>query len=70
MADDVASLNVEGMSCMHCVNRIENTVGSLNGIANVKVSLPDKKVFVEFDNDKVSVETIKSVIEDQGYNVK
>lgn len=70
MADDVASLNVEGMSCQHCVNRIENNVGNLNGVVNVKVSLTDKKVFVEFDNDKVSVDIIKSVIEDQGYTVK
>lgn len=70
MPGDIASLNVEGMSCQHCVNRIEKALGSLNGIESVKVSLEDKKVVVEYDGERISFETIKDVINDQGYEVK
>ena len=32
-------LKVEGMSCGHCVNSIEKSVGSLSGVSAVKVDL-------------------------------
>ncbi|MDD4494709.1 MAG: copper chaperone CopZ [Eubacteriales bacterium] len=70
MPGDIASLNVEGMSCQHCVNRIEKALGSLNGIESVKVSLDDKKVVVEYDSERIALTTIKDVINDQGYEVK
>jgi len=62
-------LNVEGMSCSHCENRVKKAVGALNGVANVLVDLKSKKVSIEFDSEKVSIETIKDTIEDQGYDV-
>ncbi len=70
MAKEITSLNVEGMSCPHCENSVKKAVGSLNGVESVSVDLKGKKVVVEHDADKVSVETIKDAIEDQGYDVK
>jgi len=69
MANEVKTLNVEGMSCSHCENRVKKAVGALNGVANVLVDLKSKKVSIEFDSEKVSIETIKDTIEDQGYDV-
>jgi len=37
-------LNVEGMSCSHCENRVKNAVSSLNGVNSVNVDLANKKV--------------------------
>jgi len=65
----VQILNVEGMSCSHCENSVKKSVAALNGVENVTVDLKTKKVTVEFDSDKVSVSSIKDVIEDLGYDV-
>lgn len=35
------TLNVQGMSCNHCVNAIEKNVGGLDGVKKVNVSLAD-----------------------------
>ncbi|WP_339227422.1 copper chaperone CopZ [Oceanobacillus sp. FSL K6-2867] len=63
------SLNVQGMSCGHCVNSIEGSVGKLNGVEMVKVYLQDEKVDVTFDPEKVELKDITEVIEEQGYDV-
>ncbi|OAB45348.1 copper ion binding protein [Paenibacillus glacialis] len=61
------TLNVEGMSCSHCLNAVEGAVKDAG--ATGKVDLATKKVTVEFDENKLNVETIKKAIEDQGYDV-
>jgi copper chaperone len=62
-------INVEGMSCEHCINAITKAVKALNGINSVNVSLKEKTVTVEYDNMKVSLDKIKAEIEDQGYDI-
>ncbi|KGR75024.1 MULTISPECIES: copper chaperone CopZ [Ureibacillus] len=64
------TLNVNGMSCGHCVKSIEGSVGSLDGVEQVKVDLSSGKVNVEFNDEKVTLEKIKETIDDQGYDVK
>lgn len=70
MSKETKVINVEGMSCSHCENTVKKSVGALNGVDNVTVDLGAKKVMVEYDPDKVNIETIKGTIEDQGYDVK
>ncbi|MNJ56151.1 Copper chaperone CopZ [compost metagenome] len=60
-------LNVEGMSCNHCVKSVEGAVSGLG--AQAKVDLANKKVEVEYDDAKLTVEAIKEAIEDQGYDI-
>ena len=67
MANQV-TLNVQGMSCGHCVKSIENSVGAINGVEKVNVQLNNGTVDVEFNND-VDVKKITDTIEDQGYSV-
>lgn len=62
-------LNVEGMSCSHCVNAVTNALNALDGVDKVDVDLAGKTVAVEFDGDKVSLEAIKDAIEEEGYDV-
>ena len=61
------TLNVQGMSCNHCVNSVEGAVK--NAGAAGKVDLPSNTVTVDYDENKVSLDTIKAAIEDQGYDV-
>lgn len=64
------TLQVEGMSCGHCVKAVETAVTALVGVENVTVTLADAKVDVAFNAAQVSVEQIKAAIDDQGYDVK
>jgi copper chaperone len=61
-------LQVEGMSCGHCVNSVEGALKNLGTAA--KVDLASKSVSVDFDENKVTLAAIKEAIEDQGYEVK
>lgn len=61
-------LKVEGMSCGHCVNSVETSVGELTGVSAVKVDLSSKEVVVEFDS-AATLAKIKETIEDQGYDL-
>jgi copper chaperone len=63
------TLNVEGMSCGHCVKAIEGSVGELKGVSTVKVHLDTAKVDIEYKSDEVTLDTIKETIDDQGYDV-
>ena len=67
MAKTVFSVN--GMSCEHCVRAVIQAVKGLAGVSEVTVSLSEKKVAVEHDAAKVSAETIRFQIEEQGYDV-
>ncbi|GGA22748.1 MULTISPECIES: copper chaperone CopZ [Psychrobacillus] len=64
------TLEVQGMSCGHCVNAVEGSVGQLAGVEQVKVNLADAQVEVAFDESQVTLDTIKETIEDQGYEVE
>jgi copper chaperone len=64
------TLNVQGMSCGHCVKAIEGSVGELAGVNQVSVKLDESLVEVAFNEAQVSVEKIKDTIEDQGYDVE
>ncbi|MEW9702061.1 copper ion binding protein [Paenibacillus sp. SI8] len=61
------TLKVEGMSCNHCVNSVEKAVKELG--ATGKVDLAGKKVEIQFDETKLSIDAIKEAIEEQGYDV-
>lgn len=63
------TLNVQGMSCGHCVKAVEGSVGQLAGVDKVKVNLDNAQVEIAFDETKVSLEQIKETIDDQGYDV-
>ncbi|WP_099467458.1 copper chaperone CopZ [Konateibacter massiliensis] len=62
-------INVEGMSCEHCVKAVNGAVSALAGVQNVSVDLDSKTVTVEYDAAQSSLEQIKAEIEDQGYDV-
>ena len=64
------TLNVEGMSCGHCVKSVEGSVGALAGVTEVKVNLAEGLVDVAFNEAQVSLDQIKETIDEQGFDVK
>jgi copper chaperone len=66
MKKDIYKVN--GMTCAHCVNRVQKNVMAISGIENAKVNLAKGELEVEYNNE-VSKETIKNVVDDLGYEL-
>lgn len=66
---DKVVLNVNGMSCSHCVNAVKKAVGALDGVSQVDIDLEGKTVTVDYNASKVTLDNIKFEIDDQGYEV-
>ena len=63
------TLNVEGMTCGHCVETVTKAVSSLDGVDTVDVDLEKKEVKVDFDESKIGIPDIKAKIASAGYEV-
>ncbi len=63
------TLSVPDISCGHCKSSIEGSVGHLEGVDRVDVSIEDRLVDVEFDETVIELATITTAIEEQGYEV-
>jgi len=63
------TLKIEGMSCMHCVARVEKALTTVEGVESAKVSLEEKQAVVEHDESKAPVDKLKEAVEEAGYEV-
>lgn len=63
------TLQVPEVHCDHCKTSLEGAVGDLGGVASVEVSVPEATLDVSYDEATVTLDTIKSTIEEQGYAV-
>ncbi|AJY76834.1 copper ion binding protein [Paenibacillus beijingensis] len=61
------TMQVEGMSCQHCVNSIEGALKEIGAIG--KVDLKSNTVDVSYDENLITMGQIKEAIEEQGYDV-
>lgn len=62
-------LNVDGMTCISCQNKIENKLKKLEGVQKVDVSYKTGIVEIIYQSDIVSIKEIKAVIERLDYRV-
>lgn len=58
--------SVSGMKCEHCKANVEQSLKSLSGIQDVKVSLVDANVTIEFEENDVTPQQIKEVVDSCG----
>lgn len=62
-------LKVDGMSCEHCVAKVEKAVSELEGVEKIKVKLKNAEAKVKFDETKVPLDKVMETITDLGYEV-
>ncbi|HEY9575455.1 MAG TPA: cation transporter [Lachnospiraceae bacterium] len=62
------TLIIEGMTCNHCKNTVENALNTLDGVA-AEVDLKDKKAYVSMSR-LASDKELKEAVESRGYQVK
>lgn len=60
-------LNIQGISCQSCVNRIEKKVGKLEGVDSIAVNLATYKGVVKYDSEKIKLSEIISTIDKLGF---
>ena len=60
------SIQVQGMTCAHCVNAVTQAVQSIDSNAKVAVSLADKRVDIE---SAATLAQLHAAIEAAGYEV-
>lgn len=62
-------LNIRGMTCAACAQRIEKTVRKVSGVNQANVNLASEKLFVEYDSDSVDLSAVKAAVTKIGYEV-
>ncbi len=62
-----ATINAPSISCGHCVMAIKKAVGKLEGVSSVEGDPGTKKVTVDYDPSKVSLEKIEETMAAEGY---
>jgi copper chaperone len=67
-----ATIQLEGLACPSCLQKIENATKGVDGVASesVKVLFNASKVKLDFDEQKTSIEAIEKAITTVGYEVK
>lgn len=63
-------IKVKGMSCMHCVASVKNSLCALDGVAAAEVSLENGSAEVEYDENKVSCADMVNAVEEQGFDAE
>jgi len=61
----IINLQIEGMSCEHCVRRVENALKEIAGVENVVVTLDTNSADVTASN--VDEKLLLEAIEEAGY---
>ena len=64
---ETITIKVEGMSCGGWVKSVTNVLTALPGVAKADVSLEDKQARVEYEAGRVSIDDMKRVIVDAGF---
>ncbi|MCL5991440.1 MAG: SO_0444 family Cu/Zn efflux transporter [Bacteroidetes bacterium] len=59
-------VQIEGMTCNHCVMNVKKAITSVNGVTEVDVSLSDNAAFVK---GEFKMEELKMAVEEVGYKV-
>lgn len=64
------NIQITGMSCAACAQRIEKVTGKIEGVSKASVNLATETLTVEYDNNPETISKIKDKIENLGYGVK
>ncbi len=67
--DKNVTLNVTGMTCAACSNRIEKVLNKMDDV-DAKVNLATEKATVDYDSSSIQLEDITGKIEKLGYGVE
>ena len=64
---DSCVLDIGGMTCAACVNRIEKALSRVDGVASATVNLAAETASVDFDTTLVSLDMLRDAVTSAGY---
>jgi len=64
------TLNVKGMTCAACANRIEKVVGKMDGVEQATVNLATEKLFVSFNDALTTPAQMQERVAKIGYELQ
>ena len=64
------TLKVKGMSCQHCVARVEKALKGVKGVSSAQVSLERASATVEYQPDQVKTDDLKRAVKTAGYEAE
>ena len=62
------TINIDGMSCQHCVMRVKKALEGLAGISGLSVEVGSARM--TFDESKIQQADIENAIIKAGYKIK
>jgi P-type Cu+ transporter len=62
-------IGIQGMTCASCVVRVERVLRRLDGVTEANVNLATERAEIHFAPGRVSLEQLKSAVEQAGYTV-
>jgi copper chaperone len=65
---DAVHLNIEGMTCEHCVRAVDGRLRKTPGVQVDKVVVG--AVDLHYDKSRISLDEISELIADEGYTVE
>jgi len=63
------SIPIENMDCSDCSLVIEHSVGRMDGVLSVNVNYPTEKMWIEYDNHKITRNAIEKRVRSLGYQI-
>jgi Cu+-exporting ATPase len=67
---DTCYIHVTGMSCVRCVNRIQDTLSKEEGIVSVQVALLTEKAEVKYNPEYLIPSQVVALIQEMGFGAK
>lgn len=63
-------LRITGMTCGHCLAKVEKALKSVSGVYSTVVDLPNGEAEVDFDDDQVTPTHLIGAVQHAGYSAK
>lgn len=64
------TIKISGMSCNHCVNKIETALNNQQGVEKAKVNLKKGLAKVKYDETVQTLDHLTAVIKEVGYEAE
>jgi copper ion binding protein len=63
-------LKIAGMTCGHCLAKVEKALKGVSGVYSAIVDLPEGEAEVDFDDDAVTTTQLIGAVQHAGYQAK
>lgn len=64
---ETATLKVNGMTCMGCVNSVKKVLTAVDGVQSVDVALETAQATIVYDAARANPGQFKTAVEDAGF---